>query len=74
MSMRADGAAEINGFVLMLDNVTRAFEEEHLRDQLLHGLTEGSRSSLANIQAAVEMLAYPDLEARHAGAFSGRGA
>ncbi len=57
------GAAEISGFVLMLDNVTRAFEEEHLRDQLLHGLTEGSRSSLANIQAAVEMLAYPDLEA-----------
>lgn len=57
-----DGAAGISGFVLMLDNVTRAFEEEHLRDQLLHGLTEGSRSSLANIQAAVEMLAYPDLE------------
>ena len=56
------GAVEISGFVLMLDNVTRAFEEEHLRDQLLHGLTEGSRSSLANIQAAVEMLAYPDLE------------
>ena len=54
--------AEISGFVLMLDNVTRAFEEEHLRDQLLHGLTEGSRSSLANIQAAVDMLAYPDLE------------
>jgi DNA polymerase-3 subunit epsilon len=58
-----DRATEITGFVLMLDNVTRAFEEEHLRDQLLHGLTEGSRSSLANIQAAVEMLAYPDLDA-----------
>jgi DNA polymerase-3 subunit epsilon len=59
-----DGAApaEITGFVMMLDNVTRAFEEEHSRDQLLHGLTEGSRSSLANIQAAVEMLAYPDLD------------
>lgn len=55
-------SSEINGFVLMLDNVTRAFEEEHLRDQLLHSLTEGSRSSLANIQAAVDMLAYPDLE------------
>jgi DNA polymerase-3 subunit epsilon len=55
-------ATEISGFVLMLDNVTRAFEEEHVRDQLLHGLTEGSRSSLANIQAAVEMLAYPDLD------------
>jgi DNA polymerase-3 subunit epsilon len=58
----ADAAAEITGFVLMLDNVTRAFEEENLRDQLLHGLTEGSRSSLANIQAAVDMLAYPDLD------------
>lgn len=58
-----EGAAEISGFVLMLDNVTRAFEEEHVRDQLLHSLTEGSRSSLANIQAAVDMLAYPDLEA-----------
>jgi len=56
-------ATEISGFVLMLDNVTRAFEEEHVRDQLLYGLTEGSRSSLANIQAAVDMLAYPDLEA-----------
>ncbi len=59
----AGDATEISGFVLMLDNVTRAFEEEHLRDQLLHGLTEGSRSSLASIQAAVDMLAYPDLEA-----------
>ncbi len=58
----APGGPEINGFVLMLDNVTRAFEEEHLRDQLLHSLTEGSRSSLANIQAAVDMLAYPDLD------------
>jgi len=57
-----EGSAEITGFVLMLDNVTRAFEEEHLRDQLLHGLTEGTRSSLASIQAAVDMLAYPDLE------------
>jgi DNA polymerase-3 subunit epsilon len=59
-------AADITGFVLMLDNVTRAFEEENLRDQLLHGLTEGSRSSLANIQAAVDMLAYPDLDEQHA--------
>jgi len=58
----AQGAADITGFVLMLDNVTRAFEEEHLRDQLLHGLTEGSRASLANMQAAVDMLAYPDLD------------
>ena len=57
-----EGATEVSGFVLMLDNVTRNFEEESLRDQLLHGLTERSRSSLANIQAAVEMLSLPDIE------------
>ena len=58
----ADATGELSGFVLMLDNVTRAFEEESLRDQLLHGLTERSRSSLANMQAAIEMLALPDLD------------
>ena len=52
----------LGGFVLMLDNVTREFEQESLRDQLLHGMTEGSRGALANLQAAVEMLAYPDLD------------
>jgi DNA polymerase-3 subunit epsilon len=54
--------ADIHGFVLMLDNVTHSFEEETRRDQLLLGLTEGSRASLANVQAAVEMLAFDDLE------------
>ena len=58
----ARDGADVSGFVLMLDNVTRNFEEESLRDQLLHGLTERSRSSLANIQAAVDMLSLPDLE------------
>ncbi|MDB5937846.1 MAG: polymerase epsilon subunit [Polaromonas sp.] len=58
----AEPGAGIGGFVLMLDNVTQSFEEESLRDQLLHGLTEGSRSSLANMQAAVDMLGYADLE------------
>ena len=53
----ADGAdAPINGFVLMLDNITREFEEESARDRVLHGLTEGARASLANLQAAVELL------------------
>ncbi|MHB1198287.1 MAG: 3'-5' exonuclease [Polaromonas sp.] len=56
------GEGGISGFVLMLDNVTRSFEEESRRDQLLHGLTEGSRSSLANMQAATDMLGYADLE------------
>ena len=55
-------STEVTGFVLMLDNVTESVAEESERDQLLHGLTEGSRASLANIQAAVDMLGYPDIE------------
>lgn len=51
------------GFVLMLDNVTTAFAQEAERDQLLLALTEGHRAALANVQAAVEMLAFDDLEA-----------
>ncbi|MDP3228776.1 MAG: exonuclease domain-containing protein [Acidovorax sp.] len=56
------GLASLSGFVLMLENVTQSVQEESERDQLLHGLTEGSRASLANIQAAVDMLGYADLE------------
>ena len=58
----AGASADLSGFVLMLENVTRTFEEGNLRDQLLHGLTERSRSSLANMQAAVDMLFLTDLE------------
>ncbi|MCU0928436.1 MAG: exonuclease domain-containing protein [Burkholderiaceae bacterium] len=58
-----DGDTALAGFVLMLDNITRDFEQESARDRLLHGLTEGSRASLANLQAAVEMLDYDDLDA-----------
>ena len=52
----------LSGFVLMLDDITRDFEQEALRDRLLLGLTEGSRASLGNLQAAVEMLELPELE------------
>lgn len=61
--MAAGAPAAVTGFVLMLDNVTASVAEEAERDQLLHGLTEGSRASLANIQTAVDMLGYPDIEA-----------
>lgn len=50
------GAVSLNGFVLMLENITRDFADESERDRLLHGLTEGSRASLGNLQAAVELL------------------
>jgi DNA polymerase III subunit epsilon len=53
---------ELSGFVLMLDNITRDYEAESAKDQVLHSLTEGSRSALANMQAALDMLDYPDLE------------
>ena len=56
-------APAIDGFVVILENVTREFEQEALRDQLLHALTEGSRGSLANLQAAAEMLQYDDVDA-----------
>lgn len=57
----AEGGTDIHGFVLTLDNVTHSFEEDTRRDQLLLDLTEGSCASLANVQAAVEMLALDDL-------------
>lgn len=56
-------AQTMTGFVLMLDDVMADYEQEAERDRILQGLSEGSRASLANIQAAVEMLDYPDLEA-----------
>ena len=57
------GERQIGGYVLVLDNITRNFESESKRDQLLQSLTEGSRASLGSIRAAVETLAdYPDME------------
>jgi DNA polymerase-3 subunit epsilon len=53
----------LDGFVLMLDNITRDFAGQAERDQMLHTLGEGSRASLGNMQAALEMLDFPDLDA-----------
>ena len=53
----------LNGFVLMLDNITRDLADDTARDQLLHGVTEGQRGSLGNLQAAVELLDDPALDA-----------
>ncbi|MBA4178766.1 MAG: DNA polymerase III subunit epsilon, partial [Leptothrix sp. (in: Bacteria)] len=58
----AAGPPPITGFVLMLDNITREYEQESARERGLHGLTEQSRASLANLQAAVEMLDDEGLE------------
>lgn len=56
----------ISGFVMTLENVTHTFELDSTRDMLLQSLTEGSRSALASIRAAVETLIdYPDCESIH---------
>ncbi|ANQ85584.1 exonuclease domain-containing protein [Azoarcus olearius] len=52
----------MTGFILMLDNITRNFEAESRRDQMLHSMTEGNRAALGNVRAAVEMLDFPDLQ------------
>jgi len=58
----ADPVQALAGYVLMLDDVMPDYEQEAERDRLLQHLSEGSRGSLASIQAAVEMLDFPDLE------------
>lgn len=58
-----EATSMLSGFVLMLDNITREFEQETERDQHLHHLSEGNRGSLANMQAAAELLSDPGLDA-----------
>jgi len=59
---RADQPAEAAGFVLTLDDVTRAVEDDGRRDRALRSLSEGIRAPLANIRAAVEsLLEYRDM-------------
>jgi DNA polymerase-3 subunit epsilon len=63
--VRAPGAepgAPLNGFVLMLDNITHDLAEDTERDRLLYTLTEGHRGALGNLQAAVELIDDPDLD------------
>ena len=58
------GEGTMSGYVLTVENITRSLEQESRRDQVLHSLTEGSRSSLGNLRAAVtNLIDYPDMEA-----------
>jgi DNA polymerase-3 subunit epsilon len=54
--------SRLSGFVLMLDNITRSFEEAVLRDQLLQEHTEGSHSALSHMQVAIERLSLAGAE------------
>lgn len=58
-----DDMAEMGGFVLVLEDITREVEADSRRDALLQAFTRNARSALANLRAAVEMLqAYPGME------------
>jgi len=59
--VRAAEAHVLDGFVLMLDNITRDLSDGLARDQALHRFTEGQRGALGNLQAAVELLDEPEL-------------
>lgn len=57
---------EISGYVLTLDDVRLAMEQDDRRGALLQSLTEGTRAALANIRAAVEnLLAFPQMTDDH---------
>lgn len=54
--------ADIQGYVLTLDNVTPNLEVEDKRERLLLELAEISRTSLAHVQAALDRLASGGLQ------------
>ena len=58
-----DAAAPLNGFVLMVDNITRDVADDADRERLLHALTEDNRSALGTLQAAVDRLDDAALDA-----------
>ena len=61
---------EVNGFVLVLDDLTSRQQASGRRDALLHTSIETTRASLASIRAAVEtVLDYPDMDPEERGQF-----
>lgn len=58
-----DQVPPVTGYVLTIENITKSFERETQRDQVLHSLTDGSRSALGSIRAAAEtLLDSPEME------------
>lgn len=52
-----------SGYVLLLDDITDEVAGHARRDGRLIALTEAARASLASLQAALDLLDYPDLAA-----------
>ncbi len=65
-----NGVQTASGYILLIENITRALEQDAKRDAALGELTEGSRASLGTLRAAVEMLAdNPDMSTEDRGRF-----
>lgn len=64
LAAHADNAEQtMSGYVLTVENITRSMEQASQRDQVMHSLTEGSRSALGNIRAAIgNLIDYPEME------------
>lgn len=56
-----DEDRKLRGYVLLVDDVTQDQQRQARRDRALLRMTERSRAAIANLQAALEMLDYPDL-------------
>ena len=58
----AQAGAGLTGYVLLIDDITLDQQVQTRRDRALLKMTEESRASVAAMQAALEMLDYPDLD------------
>jgi len=60
--MENQDPAQMTGIVLLTENITHEFEALSHQEHMLNTLTERSRAAIANMQAALDVLEYPDLE------------
>lgn len=58
-----DAAEDLRGYILTLEDVTRRVGTESRRGMVMKSLTEGFRSGVAGIRAAIEtVISYPELD------------
>ena len=65
-----DSDHALNGYILTFQDITQRAEAENRRGDLLQALTEGQRSAIAGIRAAIEtMLEYPEMDEANSRSF-----
>lgn len=55
------GDNRLTGYVLLVDDITRDQQQQARRERALLRMAEQGRASIANMQAALDMLDYPDV-------------